>query len=144
MSMIQHVTRILVSSVLVTFIAFVCGCATLSSPKDEKDVLRDRVVQMMDAKIAGNWDLVFDFYDPASRPKTSGEGSSPAGKGIFKDYAIENLEILESGEEARVEISNDISVQGFDFKGAPEVQRWVKVKGKWYFGVKAASPVKTE
>lgn len=142
--MVHHVTRIFVSSVLVTFIAFICGCATLSSPKDEKDVLRDRVVQMMDAKIAGNWDLVYEFYEPASRPKASGEGGSRPGKGIFKGYTVENLEILESGEEARVKISNDITIQGFDFKGAPETQRWVKVKGKWYFGMKAASPMKKE
>jgi hypothetical protein len=100
---------------------------------------------MMDAKVAGKWDLVYDLYDPATRPKASGEGSSPAGRNIFEGYVIESLEILESGEEARVEISNDISIQGFDFKGAPEVQRWVKVKGKWYFSRKKnAFPIKTE
>ena len=143
--MIQPVTKILALSILGAFIAFVSGCATLSSPRNEEDVLIDRVVQMMDAKVAGKWDLVYDFYDPAIRPKAPGEGSPPAGRNIFEDYVIESLEILESGEEARVEISNDISVQGFDFKGAPEVQHWVKVKRKWYYsGKKGASPVKTE
>ena len=142
--MTQRVTKIFVFYVSVTFIAFVCGCATLSSPKDQNDVLRDRVVRMMDAKIAGNWGLVNDFYAPTSRPKASTEESTPARGVVFKGYVIENLEILESGEEARVEISYDISMQGFDFEDAPEVQRWVKVKGKWYLGVKGSFPMKTE
>ena len=143
--MIQRVTKIFVFCVSVAFIAFACGCATLSSQKDEKNVLRGRVAQMMDAKIAGDWGLVYDFYASTARPKASTEESTPARGVVFKDYVIENLEILESGEEARVEISNDISVQGFDFKGAPEVQRWVKAKGKWYFGVKkGASPMAPE
>jgi hypothetical protein len=143
--MTQRVTKIFVFYVSVTFIVLSCGCATLSSSKDEEDVLRDRVVRMMDAKIAGNWSLVYNFYAPASRPKTSTGGESIPARGIiFKDYVIKNMEILESGKEARVEISNDISMSGFDFKDAPEVQHWVKVKGKWYLGVKAASPMKTE
>lgn len=99
---------------------------------------------MMDAKIAGDWGLVYDFYAPTSRPKASTGESSPARGISFKGYTIENLEILESGKEARVRISNDISMQGFDFKNAPEVQHWVKAKGKWYLGVKASSPMKTE
>lgn len=142
--MIRRVTRIFMLSLVAAFVAFVCGCATLSSSKDEENALRDRVVQMMDAKIAGNWDLVYDFYDPASRPKASVEDSSTAKGVIFKGYAIEKIEILESGKEARVETRNDISMQGFDFKDAPDVQRWVKVKGEWYFGVKAVSPMGPE
>jgi uncharacterized protein YchJ len=142
--MIKRVTRIFTLSLVAAFAAFVCGCATLPSSKDEENALRDRVVQMMDAKIAGNWDRVYDFYDPASRPKASVEDGS-TGKGvIFKGYAIEKIEILESGKEARVETRNDITMQGFDFKDAPDVQRWVKVKGKWYFGTRAASPMGPE
>jgi len=145
MTMTQRVTRTLVFFMLGTFVALACGCATLSTPEDEEKVLRDRVVQMMDAKIAGNWSLVYDFYDPASRPNASTGEGAPARGIIFKDYVIKSLEILEPGKEARVEISNDISMSGFDFKDAPEVQRWVKVKGKWYLGVKkATSPMKKE
>jgi len=142
--MTQRAKIISVFSVLGTFIALACGCATLSSPKDEENVLRDRVVRMMDAKIAGDWGLVYDFYAPTSHPKASTGESTPARGIFFKGYVIENLEILESGEEARVEISYDISMQGFDFEDAPEVQRWVKVKGRWYLGVKGSSPMKAE
>ena len=142
--MIQRVTKIFVFCVSVAFIAFACGCATLSSQKDEKNVLRGRVAQMMDAKIAGDWGLVYDFYASTARPKASTEESTPARGVVFKDYVIENLEILESGDEARVEISYGISMQGFDFEDAPEVQRWVKVKGRWYLGIKGSSAMKAQ
>jgi hypothetical protein len=120
MTMIKCVTRILVFSVSGAVIALVCGCATLPFPKDEGEELRDRVVRMMEAKTTGNWDLVYDYYDPAFRSSTS--------KG-----------------EARVEISNDISMQGFDFKDAPETQHWVNIDGKWYYKVRSLPvPIKSE
>jgi hypothetical protein len=126
-------------------ISFLCGCATLSSSKDEENVLRDRVVQMMDAKITGNWDLVYNYYDPAFRSRTSKGEFTSENRILFKAYAIQKLEIFPSGKEARVEISNDISMQGFDFKDAPEIQQWVNVDGKWYYKVRSLPvPIKSE
>ena len=143
--MIKCVTRILVFSVSGAVIALVCGCATLPFPKDEGEELRDRVVRMMEAKTTGNWDLVYDYYDPAFRSSTSKGEFTSKNRILFKAYTIQKMEILPSGKEARVEISNDISMQGFDFKDAPETQHWVNIDGKWYYKVRSLPvPIKSE
>jgi uncharacterized protein YchJ len=113
------------------------GCATLSTRK-EKDLLRDRVAQLMNAKMAGKWDLAYDFFDPDFRISVSKKDfTSLQRKTVFKGFEIRKLEILPSGKEARVEINNHISMMGYDLKNAPEVQHWVKVDGRWYVKVKA-------
>ena len=123
--------------VLVFFTTLFHGCATLSSPKDEKELLRGRVVQFMTAKVAGQWDSVYDFLDPAFRMKVSKKDFlSRQRKITFKSFEIRKLEILPSVKEARVEISSDISMQGYDFKNALEVQHWVDVDNKWYLKIK--------
>jgi uncharacterized protein YchJ len=91
------------------------------------------VAQLMNAKIAGKWDLAYHFFDPDFRKKLSKKDfiSRPRGA-VFKGFEIRKLEILPSGKEARVEVNNHLSMMGYDLKSIPEVQHWVKVKGQWY------------
>lgn len=123
-----------------TMLCFGCGCAKCTlvpvGKMDEKDLLKDNVTQLMDAKVAGKWDVVYDFCDPAFRQKMSKSDYLRGKKLQFKGYTIRNLEILPSGNEANVEISNQISMEGYDFNNAPEVQHWVKTDGKWYLKAK--------
>ena len=135
--MIRRNTKTFILAALVAFMTLSSGCATLS-PGKEKDLLRDRVAQLMNAKIAGKWDLAYDFFDPAFRIKVlKREFTSRQRKTVFKNFEIRKLEILPSGKEAKVEIKNHISIMGYDFKNAPKVQHWIKVGGQWYLKVKA-------
>ena len=40
--------------------------------------------------------------------------------------------MLPSGDQATVKVRIDISFMGYNFKGAPQTQNWVKEKGEWF------------
>ncbi|MCP4131623.1 MAG: hypothetical protein GY754_11650 [bacterium] len=50
----------------------------------------------------------------------------------FKNSAIEKIEILASGKEAKIEIKSDVTMHGSDFKGAPSRQYWIKEGDMWF------------
>jgi hypothetical protein len=121
--------------ILAGMLAILSGCATLLSPKDEKDVLTARLKQMMNAKMAGEWEKAYDYYTPEFRqavPKTS-FGAKSLERVQYKGYTIGNITVAESGTQARIELTCDISMKGFDFANAPHPQQWKKVAGKWYY-----------
>jgi hypothetical protein len=50
-------------------------------------------------------------------------------------YKIESIEILPSGNEATVQVKQNISIKVFDFKDQAEKQQWVKEGFSWYLKV---------
>ena len=50
----------------------------------------------------------------------------------FTGFQIESIEVDESGKEAEVVVKIDFNVRGFDFKGTPQKQAWVKEGRDWY------------
>ena len=44
----------------------------------------------------------------------------------YKGFGIEEITMLPSGDKATVKVKIDISFMGYDFKGAPQKQDWVK------------------
>lgn len=130
--------NILIFSAIVVFAVLSYGCATLSAPAGKKASLKDRVNQLMNARITGNWDVVYDISDSAFRKKVHRkEFASRPRKLQFKSFEIRKIEILPSGSEATVDVRNEISMGGYVFKNAPEIQNWVKVDDTWYLKIKA-------
>ena len=112
------------------------GCASFPQQRPEES-LRKRVDALMQAKIEERWDAVYNLYDSSFRKTTPKEKFVYSTRNMrFKNFSIEEIEILPSGQEAKVKVRSDISVQGFDFKGVPEAQHWIREKGKWLLKVK--------
>lgn len=122
---------------LLVAVILTTGCASFPQQKPEES-LKKRVDILMQAKIDGRWDTVYDLYDSSFRKTTHKEKFVYGTKNMhFKNYSIEEIKILPSGKEADVKIKSEISVQGFDFKGVPETQHWIKEKGKWFMKVRS-------
>jgi uncharacterized protein YceK len=116
-------------------LAILSGCATLLSPKDEKEVLTSRLSQMMNAKMAGEWAKAYDYYTPEFRQVVSKTnfGDKSLERVRYGGYTIGNISIADSGNQAQIELTCDISMKGFDFANAPQIQQWKKVGGNWYY-----------
>jgi len=113
------------------------GCASFPQQISKEESLRKRIDTLMQAKINGKWDIVYDHYDSSYRKTLPREQFANRSRSMqFKNFSIETIEILPSGKEAKVKVKSDISLQGFDFKGAPENQQWIEENGQWFLKVK--------
>ena len=116
------------------------GCAALSPITAKQETLEERVKNYMQAQIDGKWDRAYSFFDSSSREKISRESYVHRTRKLsYKGFAIEEITMLPSGDQATVKVRIDISFMGYDFKRAPQTQNWVKEKGEWF--VKSAAAV---
>ena len=123
-------------SVAASVLLFVmaAGCAALFPPPS-RDALAERVKQYMQAQMDEKWDHTYAFFDAATREKTPREqyvARTRKGKVSFSGFEIEEITVLPSGTEATVKVRIDISVMGFNFKRAPQTQKWVVENGEWF------------
>jgi len=99
----------------------------------KQETLEERVKNYMQAQIDGKWDRAWSFYDSSSRERVSRESYlNRARKLSYKGFAIEEITMLPSGDQATVKVKIDISFMGYDFKGGPQTQNWVKESGEWF------------
>jgi len=125
-------TRVSLLAVQLLVVTILGGCALLPV-KSSEESLRERVSLYMQARVDEQWSNVYEFFDPAYRKEVSKEEflSAPA-RFDFRGYSIDTIEIAPSEKEATVRLKVDISVQGFEFKGTPERQQWIKDGRTWY------------
>jgi hypothetical protein len=114
---------------------FIQACASMSF-KPPEEALRERVDLMMNAKVADDWDVVYDLMDASYRKRVTKQNFLKMNREmVFSNYRFESLDIDSSGEKAAVKVKYDINVKVFDFKDQEEIQQWVREKGKWYLKV---------
>ena len=112
-------------------VILLAGCAALSSFVAGEPI-EERVKQYMQAQIDGKWGRAYSFLDSSSRETMPQERYvNRTGKLSYKGFAIEEITVLPSGDQATVKVKIDISFMGYDFKKAPQTQTWVKEKGEW-------------
>jgi hypothetical protein len=109
------------------------GCAALSPITAKQETLEERVKNYMQAQIDGKWDLAYSFFDSSSREKVSRESYVNRARNLsYRGFAIEEITMLPSGDQATVKVRIDISYMGYNFKGAPQTENWVKERGEWF------------
>jgi len=112
-------------------VLLLAGCAALSTAKQE--TLEERVQKFMQAQVDKKWDSAYSFFDSSYRGKVARESYvHKTRKTFYKGFRIESITMLPSGEQATAKVRIDISFRGYDFKGAPQTQNWVKEKGEWF------------
>lgn len=103
------------------------------SEQDTAAALKSRAHSLMQAKVAGDWNEVYDHFWSGFRDQISQVQFLNKTKSVmFKDYSIEDIEMAKDGQEAVVTVGNDCSVQGYELQGALEKQTWIYENGRWF------------
>jgi hypothetical protein len=115
------------------------GCAALSPPPTKQETLEERVKNYMQAQVEKKWAQAYSFFDTSSREQITRDGYlSQTRKLAYKEFAIEEITVLPSGDKATVKVRIDIAFMGYVFPRAPQTQEWVKEGGAWFVKHKAA------
>lgn len=117
-------------------VVFFFGCAGVGSnstkSQDSADRLSREVATFMQAMVDKNWNAAYPFFDNSFKKSVSKETFASFPRQIeIKAFTVESVEILPSGKEADVTITQDLSSRGFTFKGIKKTQHWLVQKGKW-------------
>ena len=90
----------MLSPLILVFILAI-GCASFPQKISKEESLRKRVNALIQAKIDGRWDIVYDLYDSSYKKTLSREQFANRLRTMqFKNFSIETIEILPSGREA--------------------------------------------
>lgn len=118
--------------IMITSFASLHACSTFTL-KPAQDVIRDRVQGLMNAKINNDWAKVYDFLSPSYKKTISKDNFARINRGVyFTKYAIDSIEVQPSGTEAKVVLTYDANMKGFDFNNNKETQTWIKSGWNWY------------
>ena len=87
----------------------------------------------MQVRLERKWDRAYEFLDSSSREGVTRENFvSRTRKLSNKGFAIEEIKILPSGDQATVTVKTDVSYMAYTFKGVPQTQHWIKERGEWF------------
>jgi hypothetical protein len=137
---VKNTAKMLLAAACCLTVIVFAGCASLSPTPATQETLEERVRQYMQAQIDGNWDLAYSFYDSSSRREIRRESYiSRPRKLSYKGFEIEEITGLPSGDQATVKVKIDLLYMGYNFKGAPQTQEWVKEKGAWFVNSRSQS-----
>jgi hypothetical protein len=138
---VKNNQRVLRTAIICLAAILSAGCAALTPLASKQETLEERVKNYMQAQIEGKWDLAYSFFDASSRDKETRENYVNRSRTLsYKKFAIEEITLLPSGEQATVKVRIDIALMGYVFPRAPQTQSWVKEKGAWF--LKLAPPGK--
>jgi hypothetical protein len=125
--------RTLLAAVCCLIVILSAGCAALSPLTAKGETLEERVKNYMQAQIDGKWDLAYSFIDSSSREKVARESYVHRPRNLsYRGFGIEEITMFPAGDQATVKVKIDISTMGYDFKGAPQTQSWIKERGEWF------------
>ncbi len=124
--------RLSLAAAYILVAGLLAGCAALSHEPAKKETLEERVKQYMQAQVDGKWDSVYSYFDSSSRAKVTREGFVKQPRNLpYRGFVIDGI-TTPSGDRATVKVKIDISFMGYNFKGAPQTQEWVKEGGEWF------------
>jgi hypothetical protein len=117
-------------------ILVVSGCAHLPGNRKSEATLRDRVTQEWEAKINGDWGIVYDLTTKEFKSKVKRD-KYIGGKSLeVTSYEINEITIDPEQGKAWVKVGFDIKHMGKSFKGARTKEDWIWEDGKWRLNLK--------
>jgi hypothetical protein len=128
-----------VLSILVVFIIAMSmlNACSMMHRKPPEEVLRERVNEMMSARINNDWGKVYTYLDSSYRKNESKDSFLNKKRGANTTaFTIDQIDIKPSGADATVKLKNDLNMKGFDLKNNLETQNWIKEGGEWYLQIK--------
>lgn len=98
------------------------------------------MTQFHEAKIAGDWERVYSFFNDSYKKSTSKlEFMATPRKLKIKAFSIENISLDAAFQNAEVMVKLDVETKGFLFPGTPQKQNWIIENDRW---VNVVSPEK--
>ena len=124
-------TSLLVAIIICLF-SFISACVPTNMATQDKHNLTQRIIEVMDAKVAGDWAKVYTYFDVEYRKKVSVSSFTNRTRIFFDGYSIEKITINEDLKSAEAQVTIDFNAQGFSFRGNKETQIWVYEDNNWY------------
>ena len=122
---------------LVTLIVFVVsGCAHLPGNRKSEKSLRERVTQEWEAKINGDWGIVYDLTTKEFKSKVKRDKYIGGKSLAVVSYEINEITMDPEQGKASVQVGFDINYRGNPFKGARTKEEWIWEDGKWRLNLK--------
>jgi hypothetical protein len=117
--------------------ATIMNACSLMHRKPPEELLRERVNEMMNARVDLDWGKVYTYFDASYRKSESKESFLNLQRGAYTTaFTIEAIDVQPSGNEALVKMKCDLNMKGFDLKDNSETQNWINEDGQWYLKMK--------
>ncbi len=118
------------------------GCQSfLFQPISAEEAIENRVVEMMSARVNGDWGRVYKYLCPEYKNAVSKESFMAKPRNmLFRNFNVESVEMDSSAEKATVIVSYDMTVMSYEVPDQRETQKWIRKGGNWYFVIKNVSP----
>ena len=129
--------RLLLVSVCFLLI-LMSACVPLKTTNTEQNLNR-RITEIMDAKVAGDWFKVYNYFDEEYRKKVTHSSFVNRSRLMFTGYTIENIVIDTDKKSAKAQLTINFSSRGYEFNGVKETQLWIFEHGNWYQRVPSKS-----
>ncbi|WP_321531254.1 hypothetical protein [uncultured Desulfuromonas sp.] len=117
---------------LTVLLLMLSGCASILHSPTNKLALQKRIQWTMEARIAGQWGLVYDTFWQSYRDQITRESFLTRSRVSFKSYRIESVTLSEGGKSAEAKVWSSIEMRGFTFPEALQTQEWLYENGNWY------------
>lgn len=108
------------------------GCAHLSASPDPKRTLRQRVSAVWQAKVDGEWDLIYDMTSSNYKKHVSRKEHLRQSHQSIEKFTIADLQIFPDKRRAKATVQFDIRSMGFLIPNAQIQEHWVLEKGGWF------------
>ena len=131
----KNTARFVLFALLLATALMHLGCATSTTPEQD---LEKRVHAYMTAKVEGDWQLVYTFYDENFKSQVPKSYFSTTRDAQFPDYSIESIQMDPSGKKAVVQVKHSMTVGGLALEDITDTQNWVLENKDWFL---AAKPV---
>jgi hypothetical protein len=121
------------------FVSGLCALFVLSAcqglqrnPVNREDLLQQRLDQYIQARIAADAVVLYDFFSPAFQETVSLESFKIQPMYKVEQMTLISIDFSEEPEKARVILKGQVKIMGFTFKNMKFAQDWVFVDDNWY------------
>ncbi len=111
------------------------ACAHLSSDPAGTEALTTSVKKVWDAKLNGDWEVVYDNAVKEYRNKVEKTSYLKNPKVVVKEYAIKEITILEPGKRAVSVMQFKINPEGYEFQINRFKEEWLWEEGAWHLNL---------
>jgi hypothetical protein len=125
-------TNLIILSLCLTLLA---SCATLQSEDSSRD-LEEKVFACWQAKKDKVWEKAYECFCEDYRNRISKEGFIKSANVEIRSFHIDGITFSEGKKEARVSLSYEALMLGYEFNDIKIEEHWVYEKNDWYLSPK--------
>ncbi|RZB38061.1 MAG: hypothetical protein SRB2_00407 [Desulfobacteraceae bacterium Eth-SRB2] len=108
------------------------GCVHLTASPDPKHTLRQRVSAAWQARVNGDWDLIYDIAASNYKKHVTRKQHLRQSHQFIEKFNIADLQIFPDERRAKATVQFDIRSMGFLIPNAQIQENWVLEKGVWF------------